>query len=96
VSFKWDHRGLEREAADEEQKQFLSEVLKLIRFRDRSLKSRREQETSQESNTRRKEAFDIWCKSWPQEDLLECISCDECWGRGLIVDFNEEEPIDIQ
>ena len=96
VPFKWDYRGLEREAAGEEQKQFLSEVLKLVRFRDRSLKSRLEQETVQEFNTRRKEAFDIWCKSWHQEDLLECISSDERWGRGLIVDFNEEEAKDIQ
>jgi hypothetical protein len=96
VPFKWDYRGLEREAANEEQKQFLTEVLKLVRFRDRSLKTLLEQETVQEFNTRRKEAFDIWCKTWYQEDLLQCMSCDDRWGRALIVDFDDEEAKDIQ
>lgn len=96
VPFKWDLKGLERDAADEEQKHFVSEVRKLVRLRDRSLKTLLEQETTQEFTKRREEAFEIWCKSWHQEDLLLHMSSDDHWGRALIVDVNEEEAHDIR
>jgi hypothetical protein len=96
VPFKWDFKGLEREAADEEQKQFVNEIRKLVRLRDRSLKTALEQETVQEFTKRRNEAFDIWCKSWHQEDLLQCVTSDERWGRALMTDWSEEEAQSIR
>jgi len=96
VPFKWDLKGLEREAVDEEQKKFLSEVGKLVRQRDRNLKMQLEQETSQQFAQRRKEAFDVFCKSRHIEDLPQLLRSQKLWGRALLVDFKEEEAKDVQ
>jgi len=96
VPFKWDMKGLEREAVDEDQKKFLTEVQKLVRQRDRNLKLKLEQETSQQFASRRKEAFDVFCKSRLIEDLPQLVSSQKQWGRALVVDFKEEEAKDIQ
>ncbi len=95
VPFKWDLKGLDREAVDEEQKKFLSEVSQLVRQRDRNLRVQLEQETTQQFAQRRKEAFDVFCKSRHVEDLPQLISSQQLWGRALLVEFKEEEAKDI-
>lgn len=99
VPYQWDYKNyksLEREAKDEQGKQRLSEILKLVLDRDRCIKAQLEKETFADFIKRRKEAFDMWCKSQDQEDLLQHMNSQQLWGRAMIVDFNEHEAKDLQ
>lgn len=98
VPYQWDYKNfksLQREAKDDQGKQRLSEILKLVLDRDRSIKVQLEQETFADFVKRRKEAFDMWCKSQDQEDLLQHMSSRH-WGRAMIADVNEHEAKDLQ